>query len=130
MGEDNINLSKDRVQNMNNYSNQTNEALQQNYNNNEFIQNNNVKNNHTTWLIIGIIQLLCCNQITGIITLMFSFSADEAYKKGNINSYKLNIKYAKITTIIGIVVGVIVGILYLVLLIDFGLDIISRLCYN
>lgn len=119
MSEENINLSKSNeevnTKNMNEYSKQTydnqanytNQTAQTNYNSNNFV-NNYIKNNYIPWLIAGIVQLMCCNQITGIITIMLSFLANEDYIKGRIDDYKSKIKCAKIATIIGVILSVLI----------------------
>lgn len=117
MSEENINLSKSNnevnTKNMNEYNKQTydNQAYS-NYNNN--LNYNSVENNYIPWLIAGIVQLMCCNQITGIITILFSFLANEDYTKGSINEYKSKIKCAKIATIIGVILSALIYVCIIV----------------
>ena len=59
-----------------------------------------------TWLTLSILQLLCCNQITGIISLIFTILADSDFKRGMMTEYNSKMKGAKIATIIGIIIGV------------------------
>ena len=76
----------------------------------------------TTWLIISILQIFCCNNITGIISLIFTILADSDFKKGLIAEYDSKMKAAKIATIVGVISGVIIAIcLIIYYIIIFGI---------
>lgn len=70
-----------------------------------------VENKSTFWIIIGVIQMLCCNQISGIITIIFAALASSDYTHGDIPNYLTRIRCAKIATIAGIVIGIVIWLL-------------------
>lgn len=66
------------------------------------------------WLVFGIIQVLCCNQITGVLTIVFDCLARNAYKAGNFADYYSKLKVCKIATIIGVIIGIVVNIVVII----------------
>lgn len=62
----------------------------------------------TKWLIISILQFLCCNNITGLISLILTIIADSDFKKGMMAEYESKMKGAKIATIIGLITGLLI----------------------
>ena len=61
-------------------------------------------------LIFSIFQLLCCCQITGILSLIFVILANTAFKQGNYMEYQAKTKTAKTTRIIGYILGGVITI--------------------
>ena len=78
----------------------------------------------TKWIIISVVQMSCCCQISGLISLIMVILADSDFKKGLYNDYTSKMKIAKIVTIIGVGTAFIVSIAYLGLV---GLDMILTL---
>ena len=68
----------------------------------------------TKRIILSIVQLLCCCQITGIISLVFFILANNSYKAGIDEDYNAKCKIAKTSQIIGWILGI--GVLMLALL--------------
>lgn len=75
---------------------------------NKATSNNGNAPEYTLWLVLGIIQIVCiccCNPFTticGIITVVFVYAANNAYKINNTELYQSKIKSAKIVSIIGL----------------------------
>ena len=61
-------------------------------------------------LILSIVQLLCCCQITGILSLVFVIMANGDFKQGNMMGYQAGTKRAKTTRIVGWILGAVVSI--------------------
>jgi len=108
---DNINNSQFNMQN--NQGQQFNNQMQ-----------NNGSSKFTFYLIMGILQLLCCNQITGIITIIFASIANTDFNKGDMISYKQRINACKWATIIGVALGIII---YAFVIFIYGVAIIAEL---
>ena len=72
------------------------------------IDNGAVQNNFVTWLVLGILQTLCCNQITGIITIVYSVLGNDNFINNRLDIAQSNFKTAKIATIVGIVSGIVI----------------------
>ncbi len=97
----------------------------------EFQNNNNFYNpqpnqnqsppNYSSLLTFSILELICCNQIFGILGLVFTTLADSAYKSGNYAEYESKSKLAKIMLIIGFALTFGFGFLYLIFSTYFGL---------
>lgn len=62
----------------------------------------------TQYLIFSIIELVCVNQICGIIALILTCMADSDFKSGNMDSYDQKMSYAKIALIVGLALLVVV----------------------
>jgi len=73
--------------------------------------NSNIIEDETVlYIILSILSLFCCNQITGIISLIFSIMASSDYKRGDYKDAQEKWKICKITLLIGVAL-VIGGIL-------------------
>lgn len=68
---------------------------------------NIVEDQTVLYIILSVISLFCCNQIAGIISLIFSIMASSDYKCGNYAGAQEKWKICKITLWIG--VGLVVG---------------------
>ncbi len=68
----------------------------------------------TKLLVFSILQALCCNTITGIIALVLTFTADSAYKSGDIEGYESKKKIAIIVLIVGVVLALLIGVITVV----------------
>lgn len=75
--------------------------------NNQQSSNVPVENEFTKWLISGILQFLCCNQITAVITIVLACMANSDFKAGLIDSAVQKYKHCKTATIIGVVLGLV-----------------------
>lgn len=64
---------------------------------------------------LSIAELVCCFPICGIIGIILTVLANNAYKEGDYTSYEEKAKQVKITLIIGLVIGLIINILVLVM---------------
>lgn len=64
---------------------------------------------------LSIAELLCCFPICGIIGIIFTVLANNAYKEGDYTTYEEKAKQVKITLIVGLIVGLILNILVMVL---------------
>jgi hypothetical protein len=73
---------------------------------------NGLENKWSTYLVLSILSFLCCNQISGIVGIIFSCMANNDYTAGKYESYKKNIKVVKLALIIGLVFSLIVGLFY------------------
>lgn len=76
------------------------------YNNQDNNQNDaplSAGNDFKKWMIIGILQFLCCNWITGLITVLLAWSGNSEYNKGNLAGADTKYKHCKTATIIGII---------------------------
>ena len=106
------------MDNMNGMNNGMESNMQNNMNgnfNNQEMNNMNGMGNmnmqgsnptFTKYLILSILELFCCCQITGIIALVFTCIADSAW--GNdMFKYEQDTKRAKTTLIIGLAIGVV-----------------------
>ena len=78
----------------------------------------------TKWLIISILQMMCCNQLTGIICLVMVLMADSDFKRGIMADYQGKMKTVKILTAIGVIFSFIIIVLYMILI---GFSIIAEL---
>jgi len=63
------------------------------------------ENLSTKYIIWGVIQIICCNQITGIATLILALLANSDYAKGEMESHNNKIHTCKILTWVGIITG-------------------------
>lgn len=83
-------------------------------NNGYYNQNMNQMNQKTPgftkYLILSILQTLCCCQITGIVALVFTLFANSAFKKGDMMDYQYKIKGAKTSLIVGLIIGVLAAV--------------------
>lgn len=75
-------------------------------------------------LVFSIIQLLCCNQITGVISLVFVILANSAFRVGNVADYQAKTKAAKVSRIIGWILGVLI---YIFVIAVYGLVIVAAI---
>ncbi|MDE7365782.1 MAG: CD225/dispanin family protein [Lachnospiraceae bacterium] len=64
---------------------------------------------------LSIAELVCCFPICGIIGIILTVLANNAYKEGDYTSYEEKAKQVKITLIIGLVIGLIMNILVMVM---------------
>lgn len=71
--------------------------------------------NFTKWLILSIFQLFCCNQITGIIALVFAILANNDWKAGKFDESSRKYKNAKISIVVGFIIGALIYIAAFVL---------------
>lgn len=78
----------------------------------------------TKWLIISIMQMMCCNQLTGIVCLILVLIADSDFKRGMFADYQGKMKTVKILTAIGVIFTFVILALYMVLV---GFSIIAEL---
>lgn len=69
----------------------------------------------TKYLVLSIIQLLCCCQITGIIALVFTILANSSFKVGNLMDYQSKIKSAKTTLTVGWIVAAVIYIIVIIM---------------
>lgn len=67
-----------------------------------------VTNKWTTYLVFSIIAFLCCNQIAGIIGIIFAALANSDYNAGRYDEYNQKLNISKWALIIGVIIGVIV----------------------
>lgn len=82
----------------------------------------------TKYLILSILQMLCCCQITGIIALVFTILANSAFKIGNLAEYQSKIKGAKTTLIVGLIVAAVIYIIFIIVYLGaFGIALLSEL---
>ena len=78
-------------------------------------QNNNIAVDHPKFvytLVFSILMLLCCNQIGGIIALIFSIMGNSEWKSGRFEESEKNFKYARIALIAGILLTIAIIIFY------------------
>lgn len=59
-------------------------------------------------LTLSIVQLLCCNQITGVLAIIFTVLANSAFKMGNMIDYQSKNNAAKTTLRIGWIISAII----------------------
>ena len=78
----------------------------------------------TKWLIISIMQMMCCNQLTGIICLILVLMSDSDFKRGMFADYQGKMKTVKILTAIGVIFTFVILALYMILV---GFSIIAEL---
>ena len=99
-------------------------------NNGYYNQNMNQMNQKTPgftkYLILSILQTLCCCQITGIIAFVFTLFANSAFKKGDMMDYQSKLKGARTSLIVGLVIGVIATIFIVVVYGAIGITAISQ----
>ena len=60
----------------------------------------------TKYLILSILELICCCPITGIIALVFTIMANSAFNSSNMNTYNQYTKYSKVSLIVGVVLAI------------------------
>ena len=65
----------------------------------------------TKYLILSIVEMICCCQITGIIGIVFAVMANSAFKIGNMMDYQAKIKNTKTTLLIGLAIGIVCNLL-------------------
>lgn len=75
------------------------------------INQNYARPSLTPYIVCSIVQLLCCNSITGVIALVFSLIARDKFSSGDTASGSDYMKYAKWTLIIGFILAAIIWIL-------------------
>ena len=75
------------------------------------------KPNTVLWIVLSVIELLSCCQITGIISLIFSILGHIAAEKGDFAEASKKLKTAKISFWIGLGLGVLFIIAYAVLMV-------------
>ncbi len=63
--------------------------------------------NTTLWIILSVVELLCCCQLGGIVALIFSILGHVAVGKGDLADAEQKLEIAKIAIIAGAVLGVI-----------------------
>lgn len=61
-------------------------------------------------ILLSVLQILCCNTITGIIAIILTFVADGAYRSGDIKGYESKKKIAIIVIIAGFVLTILLSI--------------------
>lgn len=82
----------------------------------------------TKCLVLSIIQMLCCCQITGIIALVFTILANSAFKIGNFADYQAKIKGAKTTLTVGWIVAAVIYIIVIIMYVAvFGIVFLSEM---
>lgn len=84
--------------------------------NNQFNYGADTQNNGETpgfvkYLILSILETLCCSWIPGVIGIIFTVLFNSAYKSGNIADYKSKKKIAKVALWIGLALGLVVNLL-------------------
>ncbi|MDO5294202.1 MAG: zinc ribbon domain-containing protein [bacterium] len=72
-------------------------------------------------LIFCIIELICCNQLTGVIALIFIILGKNGYTSGNFQQFEKYNKYATYVLIAGVILSLLCGGLY------FGVGLIGGL---
>ena len=75
------------------------------------------KPNTVLWIVLSVIELLSCCQITGIISLIFSILGHIAAEKGDFAEAAKKIKTAKISFWIGLGLGLLFVIVYAILMV-------------
>lgn len=60
----------------------------------------------TSTLIFAVIELMCCNTLTGIIALILAIIGDSDWKKGRPIDADEKFKGAKIALIVGLILGI------------------------
>lgn len=68
----------------------------------------------TTNMVIGIIQLICCCIVTGILILVWNSNLDTAFRAGNQMEVARLEKNIKIAMIVGFIIPVVIAILYVI----------------
>ncbi len=63
-------------------------------------------------LIFTIIEMVCCNQIFGAISLILIIFGKNAYLQGNFEKFEKNYNVALIILIVGVVLSLVCGIFY------------------
>lgn len=86
--------------------------------------NNVTDEKFTKWLVAGILQLMCCNQITGILTIVMAILGNSDFKANRIADSNQKYNIAKIATIIGVIIG---ALIYLAVFAIYGLAFIASL---
>ena len=69
-----------------------------------------MQDKHTLYLILGIIMVICCCPVAGILVIIFSIQASSEYQVGKITEYQSKIKMCKIALLIGAIVGLLATI--------------------
>ena len=64
--------------------------------------------NFTTYLVLSILETLCCCWVTGVIGIVFCCLANSSWKAGNTNDAYTKLHTTKIVLIIGLIVGFVV----------------------
>ena len=78
----------------------------------------------TKYLILSIIQLLCCNQITGVIAIVFTVLANSAFKVGSMIDYQSKTKAAKTTLTVGWIIS---AIIYGLIIVIYGFAFVAAI---
>lgn len=76
------------------------------------------------WLVVSIAQMMCCNQITGLICIVLTILADSDFKKGVYGEYNSKMRLVKILTVVGVVIGLAVLVVWFLLM---GISILAEL---
>lgn len=92
------------------------DTLRQETNNFETPVNNTfngqvVEDKSVMFIILSVLQLFCCNTITGIIGLVLAIIGTSNFKKGDYAGAAQMWKYTKITLWIGVAISIVVTIL-------------------
>lgn len=74
-----------------------------------------------TYLILSILELFCCNQITGVIALVFIIMGNSAYQAGQMLDAENKRKTAKLSLIIGLILGILIYIAVIIIYFVVGL---------
>lgn len=74
----------------------------------------------TTYLVLSILELLCCNMVTGIIALVFAIMSSSAYQIGQYIDAENKRKAAKLSLIIGLIIGVVLYVAVIIFYIFLG----------
>ena len=68
----------------------------------------------TTLILLAVLQTCCCNTVTGVIAIILTFLADNAYKSGDFAGYESKRKIVIIVLIAGVVLTILMSIFSLV----------------
>lgn len=71
----------------------------------------------TSLLVLSIIEIFCCNQVTGILSIVFFCLAEDRNKKEMFDERDRYIKFCKISLIVGPIVSIVLAILYVAFII-------------
>lgn len=55
----------------------------------------------TPYIVLSIVQIMCCSTVTGVIALVFALISNDKFDKGDVNSGTSFLNYSKWTLIIG-----------------------------
>jgi len=86
-----------------------------------------VENKGTTYIILSILELLCCSPIAGIVALVLAIIGNSNFNKGDYDGAANMWKYTKITLWIGVGLAVVSIILSFVLGVGSIMAVVSNL---